>query len=236
MANRAFTVVELLVVITILGVMAALLLPAVVTTQRLAQQAQCMSSLRQISLACAGYIGDHQGQYPDIDVVDRRPGYPSHTFWYERLLPYGGIDEGAKPSRNALRVDRRNVFKGCPTRRRQEATAVTAVTARIGYGMNYTPLRPLSSLTTRHTIDTGGSRGTYVGVFEDRITFPSQRILFGDSLVYGLSATSGPPPYFISSGGATRHRNFAIYAFHDYHSKALSPEQAAIRIADPGNP
>jgi prepilin-type N-terminal cleavage/methylation domain-containing protein/prepilin-type processing-associated H-X9-DG protein len=61
--RHGFTLIEILVVITILGVLIALLLPAVQAAREAARRAQCANNLKQIALACAEYESAN-GAYP----------------------------------------------------------------------------------------------------------------------------------------------------------------------------
>lgn len=65
----AFTLVELLVVIAILGVLVALLLPAVQSAREAARRIQCASNIRQMSMAVLGYESAH-GTLPAAGLVD----------------------------------------------------------------------------------------------------------------------------------------------------------------------
>lgn len=85
--RRAFTLVELLVVIGIIAVLVAILLPALSRARAAAQMVGCMANLRQIGTAFMTYAGDNRGQWPvyNYDPVQPWTNWANWTFEGVRL-------------------------------------------------------------------------------------------------------------------------------------------------------
>ena len=62
--RRAFTLIEILVVIAIIGILSALLFPVLSSARERGRQTACLSNLNQLGLAFAQYAQDSRGKYP----------------------------------------------------------------------------------------------------------------------------------------------------------------------------
>jgi prepilin-type N-terminal cleavage/methylation domain-containing protein/prepilin-type processing-associated H-X9-DG protein len=62
--QTGFTLIELLVVIAIIAILASLLMPSLSKAKGKANVIKCMNDIRQLGIAAALYVGDHDGEYP----------------------------------------------------------------------------------------------------------------------------------------------------------------------------
>jgi prepilin-type N-terminal cleavage/methylation domain-containing protein len=126
-SKPAFTLVELLVVMAIIGILISLLLPAVQASREAARRTSCANNVTQLGLAVHTYEFHHESLPAGVTNPDgpiRSEPQGTHVGWIVRILPYleervlyGRFDQtvGAyAPANSAVRAARIHVLQ-CPS-------------------------------------------------------------------------------------------------------------------------
>src|SRR5271170_2070195 len=86
--KRGFTLVELLVVIAIIGVLVALLLPAVQAAREASRRTQCASNMKQLALAVQNFASANAGNLPPVNFNRVVNGFTVQGSSFYAMLPF----------------------------------------------------------------------------------------------------------------------------------------------------
>lgn len=155
--EKAFTLVELLVVIGIIAVLISVLLPALSSARRQATAVKCATQLREIGNAFQMYAMEHKGYYPpsqlqtasaaikyNVDGVDYPvTGSSLGAYWFTFLAKYvtkAKLGEASGTNASDASIARNSVFWGCPQWEGHRTAAIGGINrVQLGYGMTYWP-------------------------------------------------------------------------------------------------
>ncbi len=211
---KAFTLVELLVVIGIIALLISILLPALNKARRAAQTTTCMSNLRQIGIAYRFYAEANNGYMPYIlnnswNSYIPGSGNQKRLYWYMALAPF--LTKGYDPmslGNNTQSMSK--VFRACPSWNQWIDPDAADAEWIVGYGQNlymyagyYTKAGrtpggsnlPVITNTAPETNINYGIDGQSEGVPNSycagqlklaKITKPAMRIICGDAVQYWM--------------------------------------------------
>jgi prepilin-type processing-associated H-X9-DG protein len=215
--NCSFTMVELMVVISIIVVLASLMFPALNKARESVKAISCVNNQRQCGLAITSYIGDYDGYFLNEVApgkwTDLYTNSPQSTFknilFINKYLPDG------------------NNVVGCPASPAYNMCAQSNYSSLnsiyVSYGFRWNGF----SKAEDHSSFTAG----YM-VYAKRIKKPSSFFLFADSLMYDTASGKFIQIYQVTNTtAAMRHNNKANFLFLDGHVEKLSPNGFADNLA-----
>jgi general secretion pathway protein G len=134
----AFTLVELLTVIAIIGVLAGILIPTVGKVRESAHSAKCLSNLRQIGTGIRVFAEENKGNLPvpqDDDglvVGEDKKDIWWAKWWMAQIQPY---TEGRDPSRQEYQANFDGIFR-CPSKKEWKIGSGVSSPCEVSYAMS----------------------------------------------------------------------------------------------------
>jgi prepilin-type N-terminal cleavage/methylation domain-containing protein/prepilin-type processing-associated H-X9-DG protein len=196
---RAFTLIELLTVIIIIGILAGIMIPAVGKVREKGRQAQCASNLRQVHMGIMLWTTDHK----DIITPNLEKSTAGHLLspdptWVIAIIPYLG-DKAAR-----ARTGKRPIgILACPA-----SDNLVTSGAHADYAKNYA---------------SSGNRLSLIGQ-PSRIILAGDGALDGDTCNRDIGSWMGPPAW----GLEARHGNRANFVYIDGHIQSLELDASLI--------
>jgi prepilin-type N-terminal cleavage/methylation domain-containing protein/prepilin-type processing-associated H-X9-DG protein len=232
-ANRrtAFTLTELLVVISIIGLLAALVVGGVQSAMRSGKGAKSLSNMKQLTSAYLLCAADNNGQFPSVQI----PGKGLQPTWDLQSLPYLGIDnavETTNPTSPKLKPGLNLDILFCPLDKRKSDRA-NGFYPR-SYGLTYCTLNHAG-------YDGGITRYAGEGIRLNQIPKPGKYVLLvrfhrsfenSNNVVGSYGGYPSPGPNPTKSSDPVEAESWAIYggktpyAFADGHVQMLTPAEA----------
>lgn len=231
--RRGFSLIELLVVISVIALLAAMLVPAIRLVRESARTTKCKANLRQIVLGIHGYAQDWEAKLV--------PHYNGNGIrWFANLAEYLDAKRtGADWQVQGDLMKFNSVFWGCPVYNTDMAKkGASDYDWRPGYGLAKQPLLPASTWETNWAtpVDLTKIRDIYL----HELTHQSQRLLSTETIDWYTEASwSGGkaiwpnPKSAFSRGDVIRHTGRANYGFVDGHVSTLLPTTSGLAYLDP---
>ena len=233
----AFTLIELLIVIAILALLAALLLPALASAKANARSVECLSRHKQWAVAFHEYADDNDGWLPREGYHNNGEVYwnnwaqvqnaASKDVWYNALASYLSLRSASSYAKPAERLSfyERNSFFHCPGAR------FPKVTTSVGYQIAIFSIAMNSQLIENADVPT---------VKLERVKNTAQTVLLLDNLledekpVVELQSRDnlGQPAAYANRFAGRRHGRAGMMAFVDGRAEAVAGSKVVETAGD----
>ena len=211
-SRRAFTLIEILVVLAIIGILAAILFPVFSNVREAGRRTTCASNLRQIGQGIAMYVQDNNRFYPILFPYNL-PEQENCSMWVERIYKYVGTPKVFE----CPNVENGEYRSGCPAQegsnRWDGSYDLNAPTATFTTNAEGNPVMGMSNRP----------------LHESRYKRPSSTILVLDGDGYFVNPGTQQPPFegtagLLKYGVDPHHNNGCNVCFVDGHVQWLSLE------------
>ncbi|RRJ94992.1 type II secretion system protein [Opitutaceae bacterium TAV4] len=194
----AFTLVELLVVIVIIGILTAITIPVVGRVRESARATECQSYLHQYGSAMWLYAADHQNKM--VKSYRRNDDDTASIGWAHDLRPYLDVIKSRKFNQNPNKI---RISYSCPTFEANERDLPKYnENAALGYHMN-------SNFSDKKMVSLD----------------PARSVVVYDAFMSSSWAASAPDPSKSGGSLAHRHRDRIHLLFVDAHVQSMAKGQ-----------
>ena len=210
--SHAFTLIELLTVIAIIGILAAILIPVVGSVRESARATNCTSNLRQIGTAMQVYAMENSV----LPAARNEDGYGNLIYyWHRTIWEYVGYDRaslqvGVNYERNDSLME--NIFH-CPTTRMTDSHQLLTPASSQGnqefsYALNYLP--------NFVYYNQGSAAAVLRGIPLEALNTPS-----GTIMMYEGANWRGHGGFYHTSHGLMPHGGATNFLFYDTHVQRI---------------
>jgi len=243
-SRAAFTLMELLVAIAIIGILAALVLSALSGGMKLARRSSCANNVRQLGLALQEFVQRNHVYPLSVNRDFDKGSYPNHYEHWAIALnrELGGTDDPLLPKwENGKWSSEKGIWR-CPSAVRPAAWPTNQGSTSYGYnacGFLCKGTFPDTNvnweshgLGVQSAVNPVPPFFRYAPVFESEVVAPSDMIALGDGFIGNenfvegsgtLFRVSDPPPIiWDKQEPLVRHQGKANIAFCDGHVEAVT--------------